>query len=74
MKTALAVSFFLFVTVLHAEGYRPISVKTPDGLTLSAQEWGNPDGPELLFIHGLDRVTSLGSTNTRATLRNATAS
>jgi non-heme chloroperoxidase len=53
MKTALAVCFLLFITVLHAEGYRPISVKTPDGLTLSAQEWGNPDGPELLFIHGL---------------------
>jgi pimeloyl-ACP methyl ester carboxylesterase len=27
-------------------------VKTPDGLTISAQEWGNPKGPEILFIHG----------------------
>ena len=26
--------------------YKPISVKTPDGLTISAQEWGNPNGPE----------------------------
>jgi len=25
--------------------YKPISVKTPDGLTVSAQEWGNPAGP-----------------------------
>src|SRR5471032_1090727 len=32
--------------------YKPISVKTPDGLTISAQEWGNPAGPEILFIHG----------------------
>ena len=24
--------------------YKPISVKTPDGLTISAQEWGNPSG------------------------------
>jgi non-heme chloroperoxidase len=32
--------------------YKPISVKTPDGLTISAQEWGNPNGPEILFIHG----------------------
>lgn len=32
--------------------YKPISVKTPDGLTISAQEWGNPQGPEILFIHG----------------------
>jgi non-heme chloroperoxidase len=32
--------------------HKPISVKTPDGLTISAQEWGNPNGPEILFIHG----------------------
>lgn len=32
--------------------YKPISVATPDGLTISAQEWGNPDGPEIVFIHG----------------------
>lgn len=27
-------------------------MKTPDGLTIAAQEWGNPNGPEILFIHG----------------------
>jgi non-heme chloroperoxidase len=32
--------------------YKPISVKTPDGLTIAAQEWGNPQGPEILLIHG----------------------
>jgi len=32
--------------------YKPIAVKTPDGLTISAQEWGNPAGPGILFIHG----------------------
>jgi pimeloyl-ACP methyl ester carboxylesterase len=32
--------------------YTPISVKTPDGLTISAQQWGNSNGPEILFIHG----------------------
>ncbi|MEN3382621.1 MAG: non-heme chloroperoxidase, partial [Hyphomicrobiales bacterium] len=32
--------------------YKPISVKTPDGLTISAQEWGNPNGPEILLVHG----------------------
>ena len=32
--------------------YKPITVKTPDGLTISAQEWGNPNGPEILLIHG----------------------
>jgi pimeloyl-ACP methyl ester carboxylesterase len=35
--------------------YKPISVKTPDGLTISAQEWGNPNGPEILFIHGFSQ-------------------
>ncbi len=33
--------------------YQPITVKTPDGLSISAQSWGDPDGPEILFIHGL---------------------
>jgi len=32
--------------------YKPINVKTPDGLTIAAQEWGNPQGPEILLIHG----------------------
>jgi non-heme chloroperoxidase len=32
--------------------YKPLNVKTPDGLTISAQEWGNPAGPEILLIHG----------------------
>ena len=35
--------------------YKPITVKTPDGLTISAQEWGNPNGPEILFIHGFSQ-------------------
>lgn len=32
--------------------YQPIEVRTPDGLSISAQGWGNPAGPEILFIHG----------------------
>jgi pimeloyl-ACP methyl ester carboxylesterase len=35
--------------------FQPISVKTPDGLTIAAQEWGNPNGPEILFIHGFSQ-------------------
>src|SRR5450755_2505155 len=35
--------------------YKPISVTTPDGLNISAQEWGNPAGPEILFIHGFSQ-------------------
>ena len=33
--------------------YQPIAVQTPDGLSIDAQGWGNPGGPEILFIHGL---------------------
>src|SRR5215472_15639432 len=32
--------------------YQPIPVRTPDGLSIAAQAWGNPGGPEILFIHG----------------------
>ena len=35
--------------------YKPITVKTPDGLAISAQDWGNPAGPEILFIHGFSQ-------------------
>jgi pimeloyl-ACP methyl ester carboxylesterase len=38
---------------VQAQNYRTISVRTPDNITIAAQEWGNPKGPELLFIHGL---------------------
>jgi non-heme chloroperoxidase len=39
-------------SLAQSPNYKPIAVKTPDGLTISAQEWGNPNGPEILFIHG----------------------
>lgn len=35
--------------------FKAISVKTPDGLAIAAQEWGNPNGPEILFIHGFSQ-------------------
>jgi len=35
--------------------FKAVSVKTPDGLTISAQDWGNPSGPEILFIHGFSQ-------------------
>jgi non-heme chloroperoxidase len=35
--------------------YKPIAVTTPDGLTISAQEWGNPAGPEIIFVHGFSQ-------------------
>src|SRR6266536_4815911 len=35
--------------------FKAVSVKTPDGITISAQDWGNPNGPEILFIHGFSQ-------------------
>ena len=32
---------------------RHTTVTAPDGVTLAVQESGNPDGPAILFIHGL---------------------
>lgn len=29
-----------------------LKVQAPDGVMISAQQWGNPAGPEVLFIHG----------------------
>jgi pimeloyl-ACP methyl ester carboxylesterase len=36
---------------------QPITVSTPDGLTIAAGEWGNPSGPEILFIHGFSQCS-----------------
>jgi len=58
VKTTITAGLFaaMIQPVLGAElKYKPIMVKTPDGLTISAQEWGNPAGPEILFIHGFSQ-------------------
>src|SRR6201986_2288286 len=34
---------------------KPLTVKTPDGLTIAAQEYGNPNGPGIVFIHGFSQ-------------------
>src|SRR6516164_2529853 len=34
---------------------KPLAVTTPDGLTISAQEWGNPNGLGIVFIHGFSQ-------------------
>ena len=36
---------------------QPIVVATPDGLTIAAGEWGNPSGPEIVFIHGFSQCS-----------------
>jgi non-heme chloroperoxidase len=34
---------------------KSFKVQAPDGVLISAQEWGNPNGPEILFIHGFSQ-------------------
>jgi non-heme chloroperoxidase len=34
---------------------KPLNVTTPDGLTISAQEYGKPNGPGIVFIHGFSQ-------------------
>src|SRR5436190_4237673 len=48
--TASAVS-----TIAQENKFKQVWVKTPDGLTISAQDWGNPTGPEIVFIHGFSQ-------------------
>src|SRR6516162_5296818 len=54
---SVAAFFAVVVTPTEAQEqkFKAVSVKTPDGLTISAQEWGNPSGPEILFIHGFNQ-------------------
>ena len=59
-RSAVALITAFFVTfaipgLAQEQKFKAVSVKTPDGLTISAQDWGNPDGPEILFIHGFSQ-------------------
>jgi len=58
-RAGLSVAAFLATVATPAQAqeqkFRAVSVKTPDGLTISAQDWGNPNGPEILFIHGFSQ-------------------
>ena len=45
--------------------FKAVSVKTPDGLTIAAQVWGNPSGPEIVFIHGFSTKQNVTDTSGR---------
>jgi non-heme chloroperoxidase len=54
-RTAVAAALFIALAgpaMTQEKKYKPLAVKTPDGLAIAAQDWGNPAGPEILFIHG----------------------
>ena len=48
---AVFLTTFAIPGLAQEQKFKAVSVKTPDGLNISAQDWGNPDGPEILFIH-----------------------
>src|SRR5580700_11149793 len=43
--------------IAQEKKYKPLVVRTPDGVTIAAQEWGNPSGSEILFIHGFSQAS-----------------
>jgi pimeloyl-ACP methyl ester carboxylesterase len=51
----LLLASFSVPAVAQGRMFKEISVKTPDGLTISAQDWGNANGPEIVFIHGFSQ-------------------
>jgi non-heme chloroperoxidase len=60
--SAIAIAFLIAASITierpafgAGEQYTPLSVKTPDGLTIRAQVWGNANGPEILLIHGFSQ-------------------
>ena len=50
---------FFFSSLAMAQStqadFKARMIRTPDGVVLYAQEWGNPAGPEILFIHGISQ-------------------
>ena len=54
-----------------APDFKVHMVKTPDGISVSAQEWGNPAGPEILLIHGFSQSYLSWVKQTRSDLAKA---
>ena len=52
---ALILTASAMPSVAQDKKFKQVWVKTPDGLTISAQDWGNPTGPEIVFIHGFSQ-------------------
>src|ERR1700692_3493695 len=62
LSRAIVIAFLIAASITMerpalaaGDKYTPLSVKTPDGLTIRAQVWGNASGPEILLIHGFSQ-------------------
>lgn len=53
MKSSLLLITLLFISFAALAQNKVHKVNTIDGLDLEVQEWGNPAGKEIVFIHGL---------------------
>lgn len=51
-RTTIVGAVLFAAAPAHSQTYKSFTVKTPDGVNISAQEWGNPAGKEIVFIHG----------------------
>ena len=62
-RLAFGAGVALLLVAISAPGmaqekkYKSLVVRAPDGVTIAAQEWGNPSGPEILFIHGFSQAS-----------------
>lgn len=52
---ALILTASAVAAMAQDQKFKQVWVKTPDGLTISAQDWGNPTGPEIVFNHGFSQ-------------------
>jgi non-heme chloroperoxidase len=52
---ALILTVSAVVAMAQDKKFKQVWVKTSDGLTISAQDWGNPSGPEIVFLHGFSQ-------------------
>lgn len=53
LRALLLAGVLLALSAAALAQTKTYTVTAPDGVTLAVQESGNPDGPTLLFIHGL---------------------
>ncbi len=52
VRVAAVASVLFGAAPASSQSYRSFTLQTSDGVNISAQEWGNPNGKEIVFIHG----------------------
>src|SRR5262245_29528477 len=54
-KWSILVSLLLTFSASANSPTKTVMITTPDGVKIAAQDWGNPNGLEILFIHGFSQ-------------------